>query len=76
MELRCRAKLHGIIVQPGVGGVVEFKCSSRFCGAGQGLVVLHRFKIDTGRYTTTHFKSPEREESNGTNHNPAAVRSA
>jgi hypothetical protein len=59
MELRCQSKLLGILIIPADGGIVELKCSSRFCGARSGTVVLHRFStgngvlVETKRYKDT-----------------------
>lgn len=44
IEIRCESKLHGTIEED----VIEVKCRSKFCGAGPGVVVLHRFKIPSG----------------------------
>lgn len=52
-ELRCEHKLLGILLRPAQGGVVELKCSSKFCGAGAGTVVLHRFSTDDGHLIDT-----------------------
>lgn len=49
MELRCAAKLHGILE----GEFVEIKCGSKFCGAKPGVVVLHRFNLHTGALVET-----------------------
>lgn len=69
MDLRCESKLLGILLEPGSGGVVELKCSSRFCGARAGVVVLHRFSTETGALIgTARFRDTpviEREKSNG-----------
>jgi len=77
MELRCESKKHGELTD----GYVEFKCSSRFCGAAPGVVVLHRFSALTGKALgTTRFRDPGhdamKEGSNATEHNPVAVRPA
>jgi len=48
MDMRCEHKLLAIIVTPAPGGEIELKCSSRFCGAGAGVVVLHRFSTENG----------------------------
>jgi hypothetical protein len=72
-DLRCPAKLHGVLDN----GVVEVKCSSRFCGAGQGVVVIHRFDGRTGDLVETlQFKDPRKDRGNASHRNPAAVRSA
>lgn len=57
IEIRCPAKLHGIIVSD---GEFEVKCRSRFCGYRPGIVVLHRFSTDTGKLIKTlRFREPE-----------------
>lgn len=50
MELRCENKLHGIVVDD---HTIEFKCDSRFCGAGPGITVLHRISTITGETIST-----------------------
>jgi hypothetical protein len=68
VDLRCEHKLFGVVIDPGQGGVVEFKCSSRFCGAEPGVVVLHEFSTETGkllgtkRYRDTPQVAAERNE--------------
>jgi hypothetical protein len=53
--MRCLNSLHGLIF----GGAVEVKCRSRRCGARSGVVVLHRFDLDTGELIDTRmFKDP------------------
>jgi len=37
---------------------LEVKCSSRFCGAGNGVVVLHVFDLATGEMETKRFNDP------------------
>jgi hypothetical protein len=55
MELRCVAKKHGELED----GFLEVKCSSRFCGAAPGIVVLHRFDALTGKLLNTNrFRDP------------------
>ena len=62
VDLRCPAKKHGVVVQPGRGGEVEVKCDSRFCGAVRGAVVLHTFSTESGKLVKTRkFKNPERK---------------
>ena len=54
MEMRCDAKLHGVVI---ADGIVEVKCSSRFCGARPGRVVLHFFSGKDGHLIgTTIFR--------------------
>jgi hypothetical protein len=57
MELRCDNKLHGIINQD----YVEVRCDSRWCGKRPGVVIIHRFSIQTGELIETlRFKNPAR----------------
>lgn len=58
-ELRCN-KLHGILVEGTT--LVEIACKSRLCGAGPGVVVLHRFDVaQQGRLVSTKmYKNPGR----------------
>jgi hypothetical protein len=34
-------------------GIIEVKCSSRFCGAGEGVVVIHKFNSSNGELLET-----------------------
>lgn len=71
-EMRCETKLHAILVD----GELEVKCSSKFCGAAAGIVILHRFDLNTGQLLRTlKYKTPERSPRAHHDH-PAAVRSA
>lgn len=69
MELRCdNGILHGIMVTEGYG-IIEVPCRSRWCGKVAGVVVLHRFNINTGELVETlRFSEPKvtKEGSNGT----------
>lgn len=57
MDLRCAGnKLHGRVSND--DDWLEVKCSSRFCGAAAGTVVLHRFKLHTGEVETLRFADP------------------
>lgn len=72
MDLRCSSKKHGELHD----AVVEVKCDSRYCGAGPGVVVIHRFDATTGELVETRwFKNPRKEKGNASR-NPTAVRSA
>lgn len=63
MDMRCPHKMHGILVDE---KVIEVKCDSRLCGAGPGVVVLHRFDLNTGDLITTiRYKQPRKESQNG-----------
>lgn len=73
MDLRCPTKKHGELDGP----FVEIKCSSRFCGAAAGVVVIHRFDVSTAELVETlKFKDPARKESHVSHGHPAAVRPA
>lgn len=55
-DLRCPAKLHGILV---ADSVIEVRCRSRFCGYQPGVIVLHQFDIHTGELKDTlRFQDP------------------
>lgn len=60
MELRCPNNKFGEVVQPGTGGIVEFKCSANWCGANRGQnVVIHRFEVDTQKLIDTRvYQNP------------------
>lgn len=54
MDLRCNSKKHGVLITPSTDeGVVEIRCDSRWCGGGNGAVVLHRFSTQDGRLVDT-----------------------
>lgn len=73
MDLRCEFIKHAELISP---GVVEFKCRSKFCGAGPGIVVLHRFDAITGELLSTNtYRDPE-EVKNGTSTECNPVRDA
>lgn len=55
MDLRCENKKHGELVED----VLEIKCSSRFCGAGNGVVIIHCWDVLTGkRLPDKRFSDP------------------
>lgn len=55
MDIRCGAKKFGELED----GVLEIKCSSKFCGAATGIVILHRFDALTGELLETkRFRDP------------------
>jgi hypothetical protein len=74
MDLRCPSKKHGEISD----SLVEIKCSSRFCGAGPGVVVIHRFDGTTGELVETlQFKDPiNRKERTHASRHQSAVRAS
>jgi hypothetical protein len=54
-ELRCEAKLHGVLED----GVIEVRCRSAFCGARAGVVIIHRFHAMSGDLLETKkFRDP------------------
>jgi hypothetical protein len=58
VDLRCPSKKHGEVADL----IIEVKCSSRFCGASRGVVVIHRFNAQTGEpVETLRFKDPIRK---------------
>lgn len=77
MELRCP---HGIKFAVLTDGIIEVKCRSSRCGAGPGIVVLHRFDALTGEMIETlRFRDPRaalsiERSTDGTEHDPATVR--
>lgn len=54
MEIRCDHKKHGEIDE----GIISIKCSSRFCGAGNGVVVIHRWTLSGERLPDERFADP------------------
>jgi len=59
MDLRCGSRKHAELYTD----AVEFKCSSRFCGASSGTVVIHRFDTRNGALmSTTKFKDPSKNQ--------------
>ncbi len=58
IELRCDMRiLFGIID----GEAIEVKCKSHRCGAGDGVVVLHRFSLETGELIgTNRYRNPRK----------------
>lgn len=64
MELRCP---NGIKFAEVVGDLIEVKCRSLRCGAGAGVVVLHRFRPATGEFVgTKRFRDPMNMKGVGT----------
>ena len=56
MDLHCGNKLHGRLLED---GLLEVACKSRWCGSEAGVIVLHRFKPETGELVETlKFKAP------------------
>lgn len=73
-ELRCnQGKLFGILVED----ALEVRCQSRFCGHEPGLVVIHRFSLETGEMLgTRRYRNPTPSDQKGsTNGNPRSVSS-
>lgn len=60
LELRCDSRMHALIDSE---GNLEVKCRDRFCGAGPGAVVLHKFDVKTGRMIkTVYYRDPTRRK--------------
>jgi hypothetical protein len=56
-DLRCPSRYVARVVD----GRLEVKCSSRNCGSGGGVVVLHYFDVESGELQETKtYRSPER----------------
>lgn len=77
MDIRCEHKKFGELTDD---GVIEVKCSSKFCGAVPGAVVIHRFDPLTGELIVTkRFRDPVpvaiEEVQGATEYNPASLRS-
>lgn len=74
-ELRCP---NGIKFGELVGELIEFKCRSKRCGAGPGIVVIHRFTHQGQLHETKKYRDPAfREEvKNHATRNSTALRSA
>jgi hypothetical protein len=77
MDIRCDNKKFGELTDD---GVIEIKCSSKFCGAAPDVVVIHRFDPLSGILVETkRFRDPvpvRMEEVQGaTQHDSVAVRS-
>lgn len=58
IELRCDNKLFGVFLPE--ENAVEFKCNAGHCGKEAGVVVMHRFDLDTGKFTTRRYREPPR----------------
>jgi hypothetical protein len=59
MELRCENKKHAEVH----GRIVEIRCNSSFCGKRPGVIVLHRFNLETGEVETKRYLDPAAERS-------------
>lgn len=63
MDIRCEHALHGRLTDD---GLLEVACRSRWCGVKAGVVVLHRFKPETGELVETlKFKAPTKPTNTG-----------
>ena len=72
-DLRCEFIKHAELISP---GVIEFKCRSKKCGHGPGIVVIHRFDAMTGEMIATNvYRDPERVN-NGTSSDFNSIRNA
>lgn len=77
IELRCENKKHAVMLTDG-SGTLEVACNSTFCGARKGIVVLHRFDLETGSLAgTQRFKTPTRKErGSASNYSSVALRAS
>lgn len=75
MDLRCESgRKHAELIEP---GVIEVKCTDRYCGATKGVIVLHRFNASTGDLIETkRYRNPQRRIANAAHNASPAVRSA
>jgi len=56
VDLHCGNKLHARLLE---NGLVEVACQSRMCGKKPGMVIRHRFLLETGELVETlRFKEP------------------
>jgi len=54
MDLRCEHKKHAELAD----GVFSIKCRQAFCGAGPGVVVIHRWTLSGERLSDQRFRDP------------------
>jgi hypothetical protein len=65
-DLRCHHKKFGELLEDEGTAIIEIKCSSKFCGAGNGVMVLHRFDAESGKLLETlRFREPDRTYDEG-----------
>lgn len=56
-EIRCPSRIVGKVHD----GLLEVKCSSRHCGVGNGVVVMHYFDLLNGKLIKTRkFREPSK----------------
>lgn len=79
MDIRCDSKKFAELTDD---GLIEVKCSSKFCGAAPGVVVIHRFDPLSGALLETkRFRDPvpiaiKEVQHNGSGYDSAPLRSA
>jgi hypothetical protein len=54
IEIRCDSKKFGELLD----GIIEIKCSSKFCGAEPGVIVLHKFDLWGKLIDTVRLREP------------------
>ncbi len=60
IHLTCDNRRQPVNIDPNEGWI-EVRCRDRYCGAGEGFVVIHRFKMQSGELMyTERFKDPAR----------------
>jgi hypothetical protein len=64
VELRCPSKKYGELLTPSTDeGIIEVRCSSRWCGAEAGVIVLHQFSTESGKLLQTNrYQQPPMKE--------------
>lgn len=62
MFLRCHGRIQGELLEEDGKFFLEVKCRSIACGAQSGVVVLHKFDLSTGDFTTKKFRDPQYQD--------------
>lgn len=73
MEIRCE---NGIKFGEVVDGILEVKCRSSRCGHSAGVVVIHRFSLETGDFLETKRFKDITSRKEGGQHDRTSLRSA
>lgn len=77
MELRCENGIKFGEVVGDANGIIEVKCRSSRCGHRSGVVVLHRFSLETGNLLNTRlFRDITSRKDGGKSNDSHSLRSA